>query len=84
MDVWKLQDAKARFSEIVERALSSGPQIVTRHGKNAVVIVSYQEFKDAAPVEDFKSFLLSSRGTSDLALTRDTHFSKRNYFEIPA
>ena len=44
MDAWKLQDAKARFSEVVDRALRDGPQIVTRHGENAVVIVAYRDF----------------------------------------
>jgi len=61
MDTWKLQDAKARFSEVVDRALKSGPQVVTRHGENAVVVVSYQEFAalshESAP--DFREFLLS-------------------------
>ena len=59
MDVWKLQDAKARFSEVVERALGDGPQIVTRHGKNAVVIVAYDEFATREPQQDFGSFLTS-------------------------
>jgi antitoxin Phd len=59
MDSWKLQDAKARFSEVVERALRDGPQIVTRHGKNAVVIVAYDEFVGAEPTRDFKDFLMS-------------------------
>jgi hypothetical protein len=37
MDAWKLQDAKARFNEVVDRALRDGPQLVTRHGENAGV-----------------------------------------------
>ena len=59
MDTWKLQDAKARFSEVVERALHDGPQVVTRHGQNAVVIVAYRDFVSAEPAQDFKDFLLS-------------------------
>ena len=59
MDAWKLQDAKARFSEVVERALHDGPQVVTRHGQNAVVIVAYRDFVGAEPAQDFKDFLLS-------------------------
>ncbi|MFT5408938.1 MAG: antitoxin Phd [Verrucomicrobiales bacterium] len=42
---WKLQDAKARFSELVERALSEGPQHVTRRGIPAVVVISEEEFE---------------------------------------
>lgn len=59
MDTWKLQDAKARFSEVVDRALRHGPQIVTRHGEKAVVVVAYRDFAAAEPAQDFKSFLLS-------------------------
>ena len=59
MDAWKLQDAKARFSEVVERALRQGPQVVTRHGENAVVIVAYRDFVGATPAQDFKDFLMS-------------------------
>jgi prevent-host-death family protein len=84
MDTWKLQDAKARFSEVVDRALTHGPQVVTRHGDNAVVVVSYAEFTTAAPAQDFKSFLLSSRGISDLPLTREKHLPRANAFEVPA
>ena len=36
--VWSLQDAKAKFSEVVRLAQSEGPQIVTVHGKEAVTI----------------------------------------------
>lgn len=42
---WALQDAKARFSELVRRVHSEGPQHVTVHGRDEVVIVSAQEFR---------------------------------------
>ena len=41
---WSLQDAKARFSELVRLAHSDGPQHVTLHGRDAVVIVDAEEF----------------------------------------
>ena len=59
MDAWKLQDAKAHFSEVVDRALRDGPQIVTRHGENAVVIVAYRDFVGSESAQDFKDFLMS-------------------------
>jgi len=37
---WQLQDAKNRFSEVVERALKEGPQTVTRRGTDAVVVIA--------------------------------------------
>jgi prevent-host-death family protein len=42
---WSLQDAKARFSELVRRAKAEGPQHVTVHGKEEVVVVGAAEFR---------------------------------------
>lgn len=42
---WPLQDAKARFSELVRRARSDGPQHVTVHGREGVVVVAAEEFR---------------------------------------
>lgn len=42
---WLLQDAKARFSELVRRVHSEGPQHVTVHGRDAVVVVAAAEFR---------------------------------------
>jgi len=44
-NVWKLQDAKAQFSEVVRRARSGAPQQVTVHGKDAVVVVDPNRFE---------------------------------------
>ncbi len=41
---WLLQDAKARFSELVRRVRSEGPQRVTVHGRDEVVVISAEEF----------------------------------------
>jgi prevent-host-death family protein len=40
-----LQDAKARFSELVRRVRSEGPQHVTVHGRDEVVVISAEEFR---------------------------------------
>src|SRR4051812_10853818 len=44
-DTWKLQDAKARFSELVRRAREGKPQRVTVHGKDAVVVVDTARYE---------------------------------------
>ena len=53
-DTWKLQDAKARFSELVRRARAGKPQHVTVHGKDAVVVVDPTRFevRPKPPQED--------------------------------
>jgi antitoxin Phd len=43
--VWQLQEAKNRFSQVVEHAIRQGPQIITRHGVEAVIVLSYQEYR---------------------------------------
>ena len=45
---WQLQSAKARFSELFRRALSQGPQWVTRHGKESVVVLPAEQFEQLA------------------------------------
>jgi prevent-host-death family protein len=42
---WLLQDAKARFSELVRKARSEGPQLVTVRGREEVVVVAADEFR---------------------------------------
>ena len=42
---WQLQDAKNRFSELVEKAITLGPQTVTKRGKETVVVLSVEEYK---------------------------------------
>ena len=46
MEQWQLQDAKNRFSEVVDKALQNGPQVVTRRGVETVVIMSVDEFHE--------------------------------------
>ena len=44
-DLWQLQEAKARFSEVFRLVRSKGPQRVTRHGKEAVVVIPAEEYE---------------------------------------
>lgn len=44
---WSLQDAKARFSEVVRKARTEGPQQITVHGRDEVVVVSVEEYRRA-------------------------------------
>ena len=45
MNTWALQDAKAKFSEMVENAHRQGPQLVTRRGRAAVVVMAISQFQ---------------------------------------
>lgn len=77
-DTWQLQEAKARFSELLDKAESEGPQIVTRRGKEAAVVVSVETWRDmekrAKPAFSIKDWLLSDEARTDnLVPPRRTH-----------
>ena len=42
---WQLQAAKAQFSEVIRRALTNGPQVITKQGKEEVVILPIEQYK---------------------------------------
>ena len=54
---WKLEDAKARFSEVVRRARSQGPQHVTVRGRDSVVVISVEELERLTKAEPKKPFV---------------------------
>jgi len=76
---WKLEDAKARFSEVVRRADSDGPQMVTVRGKETAVVLSAADFaklhpqpRTAVPLAEF----LQGLDLSGLDLSREPDFGR--------
>ena len=70
---WQLQEAKQRFSEVVRQAEANGPQIVTRHGQEVVVVLSadeYRRLQSGRP--DFKEFLMAAPRLDVLDIRRDS------------
>lgn len=68
--IWQVQEAKARFSELVQKTLDEGPQMISRRGKPSVVMVSDEEYARLTIKDgDFLSFLLSAPRT-DLLIDR--------------
>ncbi len=74
---WQLQEAKKRFSEVVDNAMRQGPQIVTRRGKRAVVVISVEDYRkmqvpenslvdffQASPLKDLNIDLTSDKSTA--------------------
>jgi antitoxin Phd len=70
MQTWPIQDAKARFSEFLETCLAQGPQMVTKRGSEAAVLVPVDEWRrlQAAARPSLKQLLLSEHGRGDLTL----------------
>lgn len=54
---WKLEDAKARFSEVVRQAREDGPQRVSVRGHDAVVVMSVEEFERLVPAKPRAAFV---------------------------
>lgn len=78
--IWQLQDAKNKFSEVIERALKHGPQLITRRGEKAVIIMSYKEYKrmkqSRTKLSEF--FRASPLTKVDINLKRDKSLSRED------
>ena len=70
MHTWPVQDAKARFSEFLDACLAEGPQMVTRRGAEAAVLIPVQEWRrmQAAARPSLKALLMSDQARTDMVL----------------
>lgn len=79
MNSWPVQDAKSRFSELLDTCLSEGPQIVTRRGAETAVLVPMAEWKrlnnTARP--SLKSLLLAEDDRIDLMIPARGNANRR-------
>jgi antitoxin Phd len=78
---WQLQDAKARFNEVFRLARERGPQRVTKHGREAVVVITAEEYTRLAQSEARKGslsefFAASPLRGSGIYLNRPADFGR--------
>jgi prevent-host-death family protein len=82
-NTWKLQDAKARLSELVRLARVGDPQKITVHGKEAVVVVDSDRFevrpKARSPIRTMADFI---KRAQKLALPDDVEFDRPLYMDV--
>lgn len=72
MATWQVQDARARLSELIERARTEGPQTITRHGAEKAVVLSIKDYRAlAAERPDFKAYLLGGPKVDEFSIERD-------------
>ena len=71
--IWQLQDAKNKFSQVVENALTDGPQIITRRGAEVAVVLSADDYRKMLATQKPLSLFLreSPLYGVDLDLSRD-------------
>ena len=79
MSSWQLQEAKARFSEFLDAALTKGPQVVTRRGVEAAVLVPIGEWRrlQQARRPNIKELLLAPGPRFDMALPKRSRWKRR-------
>ena len=72
MKVWPVQDAKARFSELLDTCLADGPQMVTKRGTEAAVLVPVAQWRQlqAAAKLSLKDLLLSDTARTEYLVAR--------------
>lgn len=70
MHTWPVQDAKARFSELLDACISEGPQMVTRRGTEAAVLVPIEEWRrlQVAARPSLKQLLLADSARTDMLI----------------
>lgn len=80
MGSWQLQEAKARFSEFLDAAIEKGPQVVTRRGVEAAVLVPIEEWRrmQQASRPNIKELLLGDGPRFDLDIPKRTRWKLRN------
>ncbi len=78
-NIWQLQEAKSKFSEVIDQAITHGVQIVTRRGKKTVVVMPFDEYERLTKTGgSLTQFLLDSPlAGSDLLVERDTSLPRK-------
>ncbi len=80
MHTWQVQDAKARFSEFLDACLAEGPQMVTRRGAEAAVLVPVEEWRrlQSTARPSLKQLLLSDHARTEMIALKRGHAKRRN------
>jgi prevent-host-death family protein len=75
MTTWPVQDAKARFSELLDKCLTEGPQVVTKRGAETAVLVPIKEWRRLQHVAQptLKDLLLADEARGDLPIPARDH-----------
>lgn len=76
-DIWQIQDAKNKLSEVIARALKQGPQLITRHGEKTVVVVSYVEYEKLRKSQGKLSEFFGTSPLAGIDLTRDKSLPRK-------
>ena len=78
MATWQVQQAKARFSEVIDSAKTEGPQTISRHGAEQAVVISMDDYRAMTSEADaFKRHLLSGPKFDSFTIPRSRDTGRR-------
>jgi prevent-host-death family protein len=79
---WQLQEAKNKFSEVVEEAIKHGPQVVTKRGQETVIVIAFEDYQKLVFNQQKLSAFFQESPLADVAdeldLTRDSRPAMRD------
>lgn len=80
MAAWQIQEAKNKLSELIDRAIAEGPQIITRHGVEIAVVIPFSSFRKlTGRTQGLGDFFMSSPlHKSGLVIERDKQSKLRD------
>jgi antitoxin Phd len=78
-EIWQLQDAKNKLSEVISRALKQGPQLITKHGKKTAVVLSYTEYEKLRKSQGKLSEFFQNSPLVGIELTRDKSLPREEF-----
>jgi antitoxin Phd len=68
---WQVQEAKMRFSQVIDEAQTKGPQLITRHGVDRAVVLSIDDFRSlTASKPDLRAYLLGGPKVDNFEVPR--------------
>ncbi|MFH1907071.1 MAG: type II toxin-antitoxin system Phd/YefM family antitoxin [Chloroflexota bacterium] len=74
--MWQIQDAKNKLSEVIERALKQGPQLITRRGEKTVVVLAFSEYEKMRKSQGKLSEFFRASPLAGIDLTRDESLAR--------
>lgn len=78
-EIWKIQDAKSNFSDVIAHALTKGPQLITKNGEKTAIVLSYVEYKRLCKSQRKLSEFFKASPLADIDLTRDKNLVRKSH-----
>jgi antitoxin Phd len=78
-DIWQIQEAKNKLSEVIARAQKQGPQLITRHGEKTAVVVSFAEYEKMRKSQGKLSEFFHASPLAGVEMPRDKSLPREGF-----